>query len=436
VICLFKKNTRDFTKIKFEDDHLVTMNSEMNACTCTNEGYSPECPQAFFQGGKILHALTGRDQLKPRIYENSSAPLPISDNAESKDQQVQAQKPMFANTLTEAPMSTREAAYREYLAQTSLSSESSMSSIESSYEQVERCFPSHLSTTAIPSARLGRGRLGDDSMMTEDNRKVLRKFEALQINGESLTGMSIGGYTVDLTKAAQKARDVAPLPPARLPIIFQDDDMNFFHHFFQGLDILMGSETVQKIVTSTKYYEQTTLQLLPLIEKMIKSGYERTDNEITVFAKKVLTSTFEVDEAHRDSDTSRVLIVAANLWGFQYIECGMQCREADLKMWLSICYNHYRTIWFNTFKSAGIPAFALDGVQTRYERPHGKSTLDSIEEMQNAPRELTLCNIEREKKYEARDFLREHRDQQSVKSHKSKRHRKTESSFGQIFGAK
>lgn len=405
------------------------MTSEATSCTCTNEGYSPECPQAFFQGGQILHALTGRDQLKPRIYEKQNVQESSIINPSSTDDSVALQRPVFASKLVDEPMSSREAAYRAHLTQASLSSESSFSSLDNTYEQVEQYFPNPLTTTNVQSSRLGRGRLGDDTMMTENNRKVLRKFEALQINGESLTGMSIGGYTVDLTKAAQKARDVAPLPPARLPIIFQDDDMNFFHHFFQGLEILMGRETIQDIVSSKKYYDQTELQLLPLIEKMIKSGYERTDNEITVFAKKVLTSTFEIDDAHKDAGMTKVLIVAANLWGFQYIECGMQCREADLKMWLSICYNHYRTIWFNTFKSAGIPAFALDGVQIRYERPHGKSTLDSIEEMRNSSKEQIIPMIERERKMEARDF-------QSVKSHRSRKHKKSENSFDKIFGSK
>jgi hypothetical protein len=346
-----------------------------------------------------------------------------------REQKTQPRMFFKDQRMTEEPLSARDVAYKMHLAKDSLTSESSESSLDQSYEQIEHCFPSHLSTNAIPSTKMGRGRLGDDSMMTEDNRRILRKFEALQINGESLTGMSIGGYTVDLTKAAQKARDVAPLPPARLPIIFQDDDMNFFHHFFQGLEILLGRDIVLGIVSSTRYYDRTELQLLPLIEKMIKSGYERTDSEITVFAKKVLTSTFEVDEAHDNSSSTRVLIVAANLWGFQYIECGMQCREADLKMWLSICYNHYRTVWFNTFKSTGIPDFALDGVQTRYEHPSGKSTLDSIEEMRQTSTDVVLRRSERS---ESRDK----KDSQSNNGHRSKRHRRPESTFGQIFSSK
>jgi hypothetical protein len=76
-----------------------------------------------------------------------------------------------------------------------------------------------------------------------------------------------------------------------------------------------------------------------------------------------------LDAANEHNKDSKSLIVAANLWGLQYIEPGLEMKEADLKMWLSVNYNHYKTLWFNTFKSAGIPSFALGGVQTRYEGP-------------------------------------------------------------------
>jgi hypothetical protein len=54
---------------------------------------------------------------------------------------------------------------------------------------------------------------------------------------------------VDLSKAAQKASEITPLPPARLPIIFTDAEMNFHHHFFQGLEILFGRGNLNTFVS-------------------------------------------------------------------------------------------------------------------------------------------------------------------------------------------
>lgn len=104
-----------------------------------------------------------------------------------------------------------------------------------------------------------------------------------------------------------------------------------------------------------------------MIEGLIKAGHEQSDTELTLLTKNVLTSTFSIDDTIDHNKHGKHLVVDANLWGLQYIESGMQCKEADLKMWLSICYDHYKIVWFNTFKSAGLPLFALDGVQFRYE---------------------------------------------------------------------
>jgi len=235
------------------------------------------------------------------------------------------------------------------------------------YEDVERCFPEGLSKRVMPTRINGRTEMVNSDDLVESRRDVLRRFEALNISGRSLTDISIGGYTVDLSKAAQKASTVAPLPPAKLPKIYIDSDMNFLHHFFQGLERLVGREKILSIVNQERYYTTEDLVLLPLIEDIIKIGYERKDTNLTVFTKSVLSSTFECDEKSGSDQDERGLLVAANLWGFQYIECGMELKEADLRMWLSISYSHFRTLYFNTFKDSGVPAFALEGVQTRYE---------------------------------------------------------------------
>nr|UYD21355.1 hypothetical protein [Colletotrichum associated negative-sense single-stranded RNA virus 2] len=358
------KKPSDLIEKEIHLQSLITMNSTVEKCTCTEEGYSPECPQAFFQGGEILHALNKNDRLKPRLYGKAPEAVPIPPH-----------RLMLDNTR---PKFSREDAYNQFLDPFELMSEASNSSVEDQIAGLENKLKADRKLSQPVRNQMGRGKLGNDVALMEQNREILRRFEALKIEEESLTSMSIGGYTVDLSKAAQKVKEVAPLPPSRLPLIFKDDDMNFFHHFFQGLEILMGREIFLQVVSETHYFKYGQQTILPLIEGMLKSGYERTDNEITVFTKKVLTSTFEVDQITDNNMENRMLIVAANLWGFQYIESGMQCKEADLRMWLSICYNHYRTIWFNTFKSAGIPAFALEGVQVRYEEPPQYSSRSSL----------------------------------------------------------
>jgi hypothetical protein len=255
-----------------------------------------------------------------------------------------------------------------------------------------------------------------NSMMHE-HRKLLRKFEPLHINGDSLNTLSIGGYAVDITKAAQKASEVVPLPAVRLPIIFQDDNLNFYHHFFQGLEIILGRDIVCDIVSEDLYYAGSGMRLTSMTEEMLKKGYEKTDTEVTVFTKRVMTSTFEIIESHNKYDKVTSFNVAANLWGFQYIESGMICKEPDLRMWMSMSYSQYKTSWFNAFKSAGVPSFAHHGVQSRYEKPKVKTTLDSINEiMHDLPSE--------EESYIVKEAKHKMKAPSSKASKKSHRHRR------------
>jgi len=300
------------------------------------------------QGGRLLHALDNETCLKPRIYMGNLANNDETDMSLSPD---------------------RGAAYKKYLVTDNADAEESPPSERVIADQVDQFTPKPLTLPGNYQSRLGKGRMTTDHHMTEQNRHVLRRFEALNVDGQTLTELSIGGYTVDLARAAQKVKEITPLPPARLPIIFLDGDMNFYHHVFQGLEILLGRGVMLRIIETKQYNTHEDPVLLPMIEEMIKKGYERTDTEVTVFAKKVLTTTYEIDSNTTSDAKEHCLLVAANLWGFQYIEAGMQCHEGDLRMWLSISYNHYRTLWFNTFKSSGVPAFALEGVQTRYESP-------------------------------------------------------------------
>jgi hypothetical protein len=264
-----------------------------------------------------------------------------------------------------------------------------------------------------------QGRMTTDSDMLKKNRASLRKFEALDIGGKTITEMSIGGYKVDIEKVAEKAMEVLPLPPSRLPVIFVDQELNFYHHFFQGMTRALGARQLEEIVRANRHFDDPQKPLLVCLEDLILSGYERSDDEITILLKKVVGGTFETTSKSRKHQDNDELMVAANLWGFEYIEQGMQCSEADLRMWLSMCYNHYKTIWFNTFKSTGVPEFAMDGAFKHRSSSSSGSSLFSVKE--EGPR---LIEMEPEAKGKPRTYKR--RSSGSVAgSERSSRHSKS-----------
>lgn len=230
-------------------------------------------------------------------------------------------------------------------------------------DKVSNMLPDHLIGTYNRRPDYQNTKMMDNSALMEANRKSLRKFEALNLNGNRLTGMSIGGFEIDFNAAATKAMEVLPLPPSKLPIIFVDEELNFYHHFFQGMTYIMGQEVLEEVVSQTIHYDTRLPIIIPVIEELVETGYERSDTELMIFLKRVFTTTFELLGKSRRNHSSEEVMVVANLWGFQYIESGMKCSEASLKMWLSMCYNHYRTVWFNTFKSTGVPGFATQGVR-------------------------------------------------------------------------
>jgi len=329
------------------------LNNEAEECTCNGESYSANCPQAFVQGGKTLHTIENEVKTKPRVFINRAG---ASHNSRVEDDFPEDQN-LMENSLIRNHSTTSEIRDGKMIVQGD----------DALYSQIENSFPRGLSLDTAPARQRGQASFMESEDMMEQNRGMLRKYEPLKVGGLQLTDLSIGGFEVDLSKAAQKASSVAPLPPAKLPRIYIDPNMNFLHHFFQGLDRLLGRDKVLMLVGQDRYYTTAELILLPLIEDIIKVGWEKRDTNLTVFAKSVLSSTFECDERSGPDQEQRGLIVEANLWGFQYIECGMEMKESDLRMWLSINYNHFRMIHFNTFKDSGMPAFAMEGVQTRYE---------------------------------------------------------------------
>jgi len=399
------------------------MNSITEICTCPDDGYTPHCPYAFFQGGQMLHEVKGDGRLKTRYEvikpDEKTEVSPDLDNSPDGFEDVKGQRVGFCEMEQEEKVKPR-VFHRGF----DINDQGPL------YRDLERKFANIPRRVTTNDERMGQSNLVDAEDMLADNRDILPKYAPLRVGSNSLTEMSIGGFVVDLGKAAQKASEVVPLPPAKLPKIFIDPEMNFSHHFFQGLERLIGRTQVLEIVQKKRYYTDEDLVLLPLIEGIIKVGYEKKDTNLTVFTKSVLSSTFEIDERNIADSPHRGLLVAANLWGFQYIEAGMECKEADLRMWLRICYNKFENIFFNTFKDSGMPDFAMEGVQARYEpvqryQPIGQPIAEEL----NHHRELTVRN-RAEEVDDAMSFV-------SDNSRRRRRHKKPEPSIGSLlFGSR
>jgi hypothetical protein len=258
---------------------------------------------------------------------------------------------------------------------------SSLSEEEDLHEEIRKMIPKPVSRKPQSTSMTRKPRMVSDNELLHENRTSLRKFEALNIGGKTLTEMSSGGYTMDMEKLAEKAMEVLPLPPSKLPVIFVDKDLNFYHHFFQAMTRELEPGLLEQIVTAREHYDDPSKPLLSCLEEIILAGYERSDDEMTILLKKAIGSTFETTTRSKKHQGSDELEVAANLYGFEYIEQGMKCSEADLRMWLSMCYAHYKTIWFNTFKSTGVPSFATQGaIKHRFSSSSGSSLMSVKEE--------------------------------------------------------
>lgn len=322
------------------------MNSTNNEeCTCTIDGYSPDCPHAFVQGGRILHTIQNETRLKPRQYTTIHG---MSSDIGNGGESLGAVDSYDEQRTTRLSESGRADAHDvDKLRDDDISVEplTVKSRLHNSVEQQK-----YISSEGL--------RMGQNNS--------LDKFSALTIGGVSITEATIGGYRLDVSALAKKAMEVVPLPPIALPIIFRDHDLNFAHHFFQGLEIIAGRGFIVGLANSKKYHASDPDAFGRLIKGLITSGYCNGDKDLVIFVKRVISVTFEVVNTTGSPDDGQTFLVVSNFYGFQYIEGGMQCREQDLKMWLQSAYGHYKLLWFNAFKSSGVPDFALDGVQDRY----------------------------------------------------------------------
>jgi len=304
------------------------------------------------QGGKMLHVIDGESKLKPRIYGNEGA-LVHRTNSEGSTQNVMQ--------YLEDALDQANAMGSDHVQ--SVSSDSLPDLVPSPKTSVQALVQGQVPQASHPVEGTP---FDTDYGLQAEHRITTRKFEPLTVDGHKFTTAAIGGYTMNLERVQAKIAAFVPLPPAVLPKIFIDGDLNFFHHFMQGLEILAGRSYIVRIMEQGKYSEGDKGKILPALKNLILQGFLAGDTELTVFIKRVLSSTFDTLPSQDVSSDNDALIVSANLWGFPYIETGMTCRESDIKMWLHMAYTHYKMSWFNSFKSSGMPAFALHGVQDRY----------------------------------------------------------------------
>lgn len=330
------------------------MNSKKStACICTTQGYAPDCPQAFMQNGTLMHTLAHETKLKPREYVEATPDI-STQNAESGEMNVM----QYLDTQIMSAAGNNEKGSK------GITDNGLITQRPSDHEGFG---VSPLRPFGKRAETFSESDWVTDNDMKQSVRGQTATFNPLQYNGMTMTEATIGGFRIDMQVAQKKLTEYVPLPPVFLPMIFMDKDLNFFHHFFQGMEILMGKDTIDRIVEQEKHYVVDDAGLLQTIKQLIMSGVKHNDNELTLFVKRVLTGTFDTLPNASLVDEKDELIVALNMWGFQYIEPGMRCKDNDLRMWLHMSHLKYKVSWFNAFKSAGIPKFAMSGVQDRYE---------------------------------------------------------------------
>jgi hypothetical protein len=331
-------------------------------CKCKNGYYKKNCPYTFEQGGSKFHCLGGDMRALPTEegIESDSSWDTDSDNTGEAGIIDALKYSGIPGYKHPEPLKARNATAQ---GENFIQMEDEKKIQARLFQDVETAtnYLGHNDSKAM--------RIDSAYDFIAANRATLNKFEALHLNGKSINDYSIGGFKINLETTTKKVKEIAPLPPNALPKIFIDDNLNFYHHFFKGMEMLLGGTKFQEIMDSRIHHEGTIEKLPDSIIGFMESGMCSGDTALTLLVKKVLSSTFSKSQLIGGDDKISVLTVDTNLWGFRYIEPGMTLADADIKMWLSNCYSHYRTIWFDTFKSSGVPAFAVEGVIINTTRP-------------------------------------------------------------------
>lgn len=300
-----------------------------------------------------MHTLDRETQLKPRLYIQGNEEYmgnPADDRnpeAETVDSEaipgpLQSKKA----TILSGPLGpSQERAtgtsdlYTELL--TAVSTEGTSMPVEGEYP--------------APSQGMGQ------------KRPALVRFQPLTLNDVPITRATVGGYSLDMDSIARVAKRYIPLPPVALPITFVDSRLNFYHNFFSALEKLLGQRAIDALATQGRYSSRDSNSLVPFVKQYSSEMHLKTDTQNDTFLKRIMSATFEIIPPDECLQNGTEFTVIANLYGFPYIEPGMRMKAAELGAWLCAAYAQYRIDWNNAFKSTGVPRFALEGVQDRYE---------------------------------------------------------------------
>lgn len=397
-------------------DTILRNQSTIMPCKCSTEGYAPDCPDAFVQNGVVLHTISQETQLKPRTFLPGPGALTNIEKEKKLEPRSFGQIAHEASSEQGAALRVTDDVGQGHealrIGYGSTKKDQLGGEMDHGYwvqqgddeGYVQRGLENRITALAGGQNLQGPIRSTRDGTeyMYEGNRVSMERFAPLKINGTSLPSYTIGGFEVDMAQAASKAKEVAPLPPSKLPRIFVDEELNFYHLFFQGMEMMLGSSELAELTAQDKYGQSHDSAVSDVVADLIEEGWVAEDSEITVFTKKCLIATFELGKTAKGKQEVDTFTVAANLYGFQYIESGMQLQEADMRMWLSVCRSHYKTLWFNTFKTTGVPSFAQHGVQSRYEekrqvKEREQRFLEAIQADDRGPREKEHRRTKKEK---------------------------------------
>lgn len=324
-----------------------------NDCICRPTFTNPHCPQSVVHNGRIYHA-------SPLTAEHVYRATPDVTTDESDGGGLMSKyNTETDNVLTPQPLQTRHT-MEPAQSPCKLRAITQGSESEGDGELVRRF--SEVSTTQ----QMGRQYMNAaDAAGNRENS--MQKFKPLVVNGQVFTDTTIGGYRLDQEAALDKIKSAIKRPPIALPLVFSDKMLNVYHHLIHGLECVLGREVLIGI-SAAKYYSARDEE--PIVEKLIEfmeSKCDDAEEEMVEFAHQALNNTFDVVVVTRRKGSLPSLLVVANIYGFEYIEGGMRMRDPEVRMWISTMYASYRALWFSAFKSSGIPHFAIEGVQDRYE---------------------------------------------------------------------
>jgi hypothetical protein len=145
--------------------------------------------------------------------------------------------------------------------------------------------------------------------------------------------------------------------------------LNLYHHFFNGLERVLGCRVVEELTNAKKFYEDDTTPYVDVIVGLMRGEFASKGDPAVDLVAQMMKNTMEVQKPRAREEWTARLLVVANVYAFDYIETGQTIGEADVRMWLSTAAISYRTHWFAAFKDSGVPLFAYEGVQNRYALP-------------------------------------------------------------------